>query len=64
MSASLILEGIFGISFKGYVLMVIAGGSLQVIAYLALGAFLQLLVRDLPTGLRAMGAPRRASVCV
>jgi hypothetical protein len=54
MSASLILESIFGISFKGYVLMVIAGGSLLVIAYLALGAFLQLLVRDLPTGL-AMG---------
>ncbi|HEX4555115.1 MAG TPA: ABC transporter permease [Xanthobacteraceae bacterium] len=51
----LILEGIFEISFKGDVPMVVAAGSLMVIAYLALGALLQLLVRDLPTGLGLTG---------
>jgi ABC-2 type transport system permease protein len=55
MSVPLILEGIFGISFKGDVLMVVAAGSLMVIAYLALGALVQLLVRDLPTGLGLSG---------
>jgi ABC-2 type transport system permease protein len=47
----LILEGLFGIPFKGDVAMIIAAASLMVIAYLALGALVQLLVRDLPTGL-------------
>jgi ABC-2 type transport system permease protein len=51
----LILEGIFQISFKGDVPMIIAAGSLLVIAYLAIGALLQLLVRDLPTGLGLTG---------
>ena len=51
----LILEGMFGIAFKGSVPMVAAAGSLMVIAYLALGALLQLLVRDLPTGLGLTG---------
>jgi len=55
LSVPLILEGIFGISFKGDVLMIVAAGSLMVIAYLALGALLQLLVRDLPTGLGLTG---------
>src|SRR5207245_6551884 len=55
LSVPLILEGIFEISFKGDVPMIIAAGSLMVIAYLALGALLQLLVRDLPTGLGLTG---------
>src|SRR5262249_13834720 len=37
LSVPLILEGMFGISFKGDVLMIIAAGSLMVIAYMALG---------------------------
>src|SRR4029077_19522224 len=55
LSVPLILEGMFGISFKGDVPMIVAAGSLMVIAYLALGALLQLLVRDLPTGLGLTG---------
>jgi ABC-2 type transport system permease protein len=51
LSVSLIIEGMFDISFKGDVPMIFAAGSLLIIAYLALGAVLQLLVRDLPTGL-------------
>jgi ABC-2 type transport system permease protein len=55
LSVPLILEGIFEISFKGDAPMIVAAGSLMVIAYLALGALLQLLVRDLPTGLGLTG---------
>jgi ABC-2 type transport system permease protein len=55
LSVPLILEGMFEIPFKGDVPMVAAAGSLLVIAYLALGALLQLLVRDLPTGLGLTG---------
>src|SRR5207244_8055220 len=46
LTVPLILEGMFGIAFKGSVLMIVAAGSLMVIAYLALGALVQLLVRD------------------
>jgi ABC-2 type transport system permease protein len=55
LSVPLILEGMFGIAFKGDVPMMVAAGSLMVIGYLALGALLQLLVRDLPTGLGLTG---------
>jgi ABC-2 type transport system permease protein len=55
LSVPLILEGIFEISFKGDVPMIVAAGALMVIAYLALGALLQLLLRDLPTGLGLTG---------
>jgi ABC-2 type transport system permease protein len=55
LSVPLILEGIFAISFKGDVPMIVAAGSLMVIAYLALGALVQLLVRDLSTGLGLTG---------
>jgi ABC-2 type transport system permease protein len=55
LTVPLILEGIFEISFKGSVPMVVGAGSLMVIAYLALGALVQLLVRDLPTGLGLSG---------
>jgi ABC-2 type transport system permease protein len=55
LSVSLILEGLFGIAFKGDLPMIVAAGSLMVIGYLALGALLQLLLRDLPTGLGLTG---------
>jgi ABC-2 type transport system permease protein len=55
LSVPLILEGIFAISFKGNVAMIVASASLLIIGYLALGALLQLLVRDLPTGLGLTG---------
>jgi len=51
----LILEGLLGISFRGDVPMMVAGGSLLIIGYLALGALLQLIVRDLATGLGLTG---------
>src|SRR5271154_1224688 len=46
----LILEGVFEIPFKGNAPMMVAAGSLLIIGYLALGALLLLLVRDMPTG--------------
>ena len=55
LSVALILEGLLGISFKGDVPMMVAAGSLLIIGYLALGALLQLLVRDLATGLGLTG---------
>ena len=51
----LILEGWFGITFKGNVAMVVAAAALLIIACLAMGALLQLLVRDLATGLGLTG---------
>ena len=55
LAVPLILEGLFEISFKGDVPMMVAAGSLLVVGYLALGALLQLLVRDLATGLGLTG---------
>ena len=55
LSTPLILEGLLGIAFKGNVPMIIVAGSLFLISYLALGALLQLLVRDLATGLGLTG---------
>jgi ABC-2 type transport system permease protein len=55
LSVVLILEGLLKISFKGDVPMIVAAGSLLIVAYLALGALLQLLVRDLATGLGLTG---------
>jgi ABC-2 type transport system permease protein len=51
----LILEGLLGVSFKGDVPMIVAAGSLLIIGYLALGALMQLLVRDLATALGLTG---------
>jgi ABC-2 type transport system permease protein len=51
----LILEGIFDITFRGNVPMIFAAASLLIVAYLALGALLQLLLRDLATGLGLTG---------
>ena len=55
LSEALILEGLLGISFKGDVPMIVVAGSLLIIGYLALGALMQLLVRDLATGLGLTG---------
>ena len=45
------LEGTLGIEFKGDLPMMVAAASLLLIGYLALGALMQLLLRDLATGL-------------
>src|ERR1041385_925867 len=47
----LILEGFLGIPFKGDVFIILAAVSLLIMASLALGALLQLVTRDLATGL-------------
>jgi ABC-2 type transport system permease protein len=55
LSVALILEGFLGIPFKGDLPMMVAAGSLLIIGYLGLGALMQLLVRDLATGLGLTG---------
>ena len=47
----LIMEGLFGISFKGNVPMTIAAGCLLIVGYMGLAALLQLVTRDLVGGL-------------
>ncbi len=49
------LEGVLQIPFKGDVPLMVAAACLLIIAYLALGALLQLLARDLATGLGLAG---------
>jgi ABC-2 type transport system permease protein len=51
----LFLEGVLQIPFRGDVPLMVAAGSLLIIAYLSLGALLQLLVGDLATGLGLAG---------
>ena len=55
LAVPLVLEGLLEIPFKGDVPMIVAAASLLIIAYLALGALLQLLVGDLATGLGLTG---------
>jgi ABC-2 type transport system permease protein len=55
MAEPLFLEGVAGVPFKGDLLLMIASGSLLIIAYLSLGALLQLLACDLATGLGLAG---------
>src|SRR5271166_4065317 len=55
LSVPLILQGLLGIAFKGDVPMIAAAASLLIIGYLALGALMQLLVRDLAIGLGLTG---------
>jgi ABC-2 type transport system permease protein len=55
LSEALVLEGLLGISFKGDLPMMIVAGSLLIVGYLALGALLQFLTRDLATGLGLTG---------
>src|SRR5215472_8873853 len=51
----LFLEGVLEVPFKGHLPLMIAAGSLLIIAYLSLGALLQLLAGDLATGLGLAG---------
>jgi ABC-2 type transport system permease protein len=55
LSLALILEGLFGISFRGDAAMMVVAGMLLIISYLAVGALMQLLARDLVTGLSFTG---------
>src|SRR5215813_5571425 len=55
LSMPLILEGLLGISFKGNTPMMVIAAMLLIVGYLALGALMQLLVRDLATGLGLTG---------
>jgi ABC-2 type transport system permease protein len=55
LSTPLILEGLLEISFKGNTPMMAIAAMLLIIGYLALGALMQLLVRDLATGLGLTG---------
>src|SRR5262249_53915942 len=55
LAVPLSLEGLLGIAFKGDVPMVVAAAALLIIGYLAFGALMQLLVRDLATGLGLTG---------
>src|SRR5215475_9351194 len=51
----LILEGLLGISFRGNAPMMVVAATLLIVGYLALAALMQLLVRDLATGLGLTG---------
>jgi ABC-2 type transport system permease protein len=55
MVVALIIEGFFGIRFRGDAAMMIAAAALFIVGYLSLGALLQLLTRSLLTGLSATG---------
>ena len=55
LTESFFLEGALKISFKGDVPLILAAGSLLIIAHLSLGAFLQLLAGDLASGLGLAG---------
>jgi ABC-2 type transport system permease protein len=55
LTVPLVLEGLLQISFRGDLPMMIAAASLLIIAYLAMGALLQLLVGDFATGLGLTG---------
>src|SRR5215831_3662226 len=55
LSTPLILEGLLGISFKGDTPMMVVAAILLIVGYLALGALMQLVVRDLATGLGLTG---------
>src|SRR6516164_7166470 len=55
LSVALLLEGMLGISFRGDLPTMIVAALLLIVGYLALGALLQLLVRDLATGLGLTG---------
>ncbi|MDQ0473862.1 ABC transporter permease [Labrys wisconsinensis] len=46
-----IIHGLYGIPFRGDPVIMGAAACLLIVAYLCLGAFFQLLVRNLPTGL-------------
>jgi ABC-2 type transport system permease protein len=51
----LFLEGVLQIPFKGDIPLIVAAGSLLIVAHLSLGALLQLLAGDLASGLGLAG---------
>jgi ABC-2 type transport system permease protein len=51
----LFLEGVLQIPFRGDLPLMVAAGSLLIVAYLSIGALLQLLAGDLATGLGLAG---------
>jgi ABC-2 type transport system permease protein len=55
LTVPLIIEGLFGLPFRGDPMMMITAGSLLIIAYLAVGALMQLLALNLATGLGITG---------
>ena len=55
LAESLFLEGVLQIPFKGDLPLMVATGSLLIVAYLSIGALLQLLAVDLATGLGLAG---------
>src|SRR5262247_3351480 len=55
LSAALVIEGVFGLTFRGDVPMIVAAGSLLIVAYLGVGALMQVVARDLATGLGLTG---------
>jgi ABC-2 type transport system permease protein len=55
LAESFFLEGVLKIPFKGDVPLMLAAGSLLIIAHLSLGALLQLVAGDLATGLGLAG---------
>ena len=52
---SFILEGLYQIPFRGHVGMMIVAALLLIVAYLSVGALMQLLLRDLASGLSVTG---------
>ncbi len=55
LAESFFLEGVLKISFRGDVPLILAAGSLLIVAHLSLGALLQLVTGDLATGLGLAG---------
>jgi ABC-2 type transport system permease protein len=55
LAESIFLEGVLQIPFKGDLPLMVATGSLLIVAYLSIGALLQLLAGDLATGLGLAG---------
>src|SRR6476661_5195331 len=55
LTVPLLLEGLLGVAFKGDLAMIIIAASLFLISCLAIGALLQLLMRDLALGLGLAG---------
>src|SRR6201993_4056931 len=55
LAVPLFLEGVLQIPFRGDVPLIVAAGSLLIIAHLSLGALLQLLTGDLASGLGLAG---------
>ena len=55
LAVTLIIEGLFELSFRGDAMMMVTAGALLIIAYLGVGTLMQLLAHDLATGLGITG---------